>query len=1054
MLGPVEASSGAAVAPLPGAHMRALVAALALAAGAPCSVEALSDDLWGDEPPQNARAALQTLVSRVRAAAGSALVRSVPGGYALGVTADEIDLGRARSLRDAASALAAGDPARLTLADEALALWRGQPGADLGSAPVAGELAAAAIAVREALTLQRARALLALGRAAEAADALAAIVESRPYDEPAALELMRALDAAGRAQDALAVFAALRRRLRDDLGASPSQAAVDANAQLLQSGATRASVRIRSGLRAEPNQLIGREGDVAAVRGLLSASRLVSVLGPGGLGKTRLAQAVAAAAAAPAVVFVPLASVRDGEDVEAAVAAALGITEAATPRRLADAPTLPDLRARMLAALSEQTTLLVLDNCEQVVDAVAVWTADALAAVQTLRVLATSRAPLSIAAEAVYPLAPLSSRTGDGAGEEPPAVRLFLERARVARPAAHLPEEVVARLCDRLDGLPLAIELAAARVRTMTPAQIEERLRDRFALLTTGDRAAPDRHRTLEAVIAWSWELLDPEARGALARLSVLPGGFTAEVAEGVLGTPVDDVLDRLVAQSLLVVADDPVTGGVRLRMLETVREFALLRLDEDGCTDQAWDAAFTWVRSLAEAHLVDALTPEVSRRLHAEQDNLVLLLRRADQSGRDADVVRCYALLAQAWIAHGLFTELIAFVPTAVAAALRLRDDDAPADALVLAFTFAVAGAAYAQERLSPRVPPRLRRLSADPRTTPLFRAMARLAGAADTPERIDAVIDELGASSDPAEALIGAQMRSQFAENDGDLDTALAASGRAWELARTHDLPWFAATSAANVAGLSSQTGRAADALAWLERAEPVQRAFAADGWTRQQVWVRGAAFVSLGRIDESRDLFTELIRVGDATADGRELSAIGWFGLAEAERTAGDPATAAVLYRRGLDSFTTTVLRASPWYLMALSGFVAASALDGSLSLDTLNAWAQRLRTRALANVRAHPDRVDKPVLGTVLTGMSAWVLTRPATRAQGLELLALAEVLGARQDLPSLHLADHRTHATRIAGAHSVQQARGAASDLAAELRAPRALELLTDQALRM
>src|SRR5690606_31522218 len=211
----------------------------------------------------------------------------------------------------------------------------------------------------------------------------------------------------------------------------------------------------------------------------------------------------------------------------------------------------PDLRSRVVALLSERPTLLVLDNCEQIITGAADWITDMLAAVPTLRILTTSRAPIAVAGEAVHPVTALSTVTGPGA-EHGPAVQLFLDRARAVRPDAVLNEPAVIRLCERLDGLPLAIELAAARVRTMSAEQIEERLDDRFALLRGGDRSAPDRHRTLEAVIEWSWELLDPEARGALTTLSLLPAGFSAATAVAVLGTAqVDDLLDRLVEQSL-----------------------------------------------------------------------------------------------------------------------------------------------------------------------------------------------------------------------------------------------------------------------------------------------------------------------------------------------------------------------------------------------------------------------------------------------------------------------------------------------------------------------
>jgi predicted ATPase len=333
----------------------------------------------------------------------------------------------------------------------------------------------------------------------------------------------------------------------------------------------------------------------------------------------------------------------------------------------------------------------VLDNCEQVIDAVARWAADALGAVSSLRVLTTSRTPLTIAAEAVYPLAALSSEADDP-DSVGPAAQLFLDRARAVRPDAVLPIEVVVRLCDRLDGLPLAIELAAARVRSMTPEQIEARLRDRFALLTTGDRAAPERHRTLEAVIEWSWDLVDGEARGALATLSLLPAGFTAPTAAAVLGIPfAEDLLDRLVSQSLLIVADDPETGALRFRMLETVREFGQSRLVPDDVEREAWSAVLRWAREYATERVDHVLEPAVYRELHSEHDNLLSVLRYAIDHERAADAVAIAAVLGQAWIVRGSFSELLTLAP----AVLRLETiaalDDVSPDARVVTLILGV---------------------------------------------------------------------------------------------------------------------------------------------------------------------------------------------------------------------------------------------------------------------------------------------------------------------------------------------------------------------------
>ncbi|WP_444980034.1 BTAD domain-containing putative transcriptional regulator [Nocardia amamiensis] len=326
------------------------------------------------------------------------------------------------------------------------------------------------------------------------------------------------------------------------------------------------------GLRAAPNALLGRTADLAALAGLLRDSRVVTVLGPGGAGKTRVANEVGArVAGSRPVILVELASVRADDadarvEIEAAIAATLGLSDVTFDTAALRSRPAIGARRRLHDAVSARSMLLILDNCEHLIDAVAVVVADLIGIANRLTVLTTSRSPLSITAETVYPLPPL---TIDPAGS--PATELFAARARAVRPTVRLDPDIVAQLCHTLDGLPLAIELAAARVRVMSVEEINDRLADRFALLRHGDRSSPERHRTLHAVIDWSWNLLDTEQQVALRRLCRFPAGFTLSAAVAVAGgTDLDDVaaaVDGLVNQSLLTVLDDEVLG-IRYRML------------------------------------------------------------------------------------------------------------------------------------------------------------------------------------------------------------------------------------------------------------------------------------------------------------------------------------------------------------------------------------------------------------------------------------------------------------------------------------------------------
>ncbi|WP_340697494.1 ATP-binding protein, partial [Cellulosimicrobium funkei] len=648
----------------------------------------------------------------------------------------------------------------------ALASWTDEePGTGVPG-PVAQALRTEAARLRAGLTAALRSAAAAAGDHVTVTALASAALDEDATDEDAGRDLMTSLAASGREGEALAAYARLRHALVRELGTDPAPDLQQLAADLLgrSSSAPDAPPDARSdaspdavpgprasrggpgdgggprpggeppvepvgrttsvrGLRAAPDALVGRDEDVDAVRDALARARLVTVLGPGGLGKTRLAQEVARRTAATGsvdlVVVVELAGVRSDADVVVALADGLGISPPARTGRLADRLAAPELREQVLDRVRGRAALLVLDNCEHVLDGSARWAADLLGAAPGLVVLTTSRSPLRLAAELVYPLEPLGAAGGDG-----PAVRLFVERAHAVRPGASLPPAVVARLCDRLDGLPLAIELAAARVRTLSVEEVERHLDERFALLRSGDRTAPDRHRTLEAVIEWSWNLLGPAEQDLLCRVAVFPDGFSAEAAQAVSDAgsrapsrapawAVLDALDGLVAQSLLRVTEDD--GVVRYRMLETVREFGALRLEATGTTGPAREAVQRWAARLA-TRCADALVggdqAAAATDLRREQENLVFALREAVQDERPDVVVRVFTALTGSWLLLGVEDQATGLVEVVLDSVVGwdVPPGDVQPAALALA---AVAGAsAFARPELTARALGRLRRL------------------------------------------------------------------------------------------------------------------------------------------------------------------------------------------------------------------------------------------------------------------------------------------------------------------------------------------------------
>ncbi|MGW2249902.1 BTAD domain-containing putative transcriptional regulator [Kitasatospora sp. NPDC001660] len=627
--------------PLGGARLRALLTALVLREGRPVPADVLADEVWDAGPPQDASAALQTLVGRLRRTVGRDEIGSGPAGYWL--TGPATDLAEFRRLSaEGRRALDSGDHA---LAAErlraALALWRGPALADLPDRGPAARLEAQ----RDEARRHRITAELGLGRAADLVAELTEHCDRRPLDEPWQYLLLRALHESGRTAEALRHYERTRRVLADELGVDPGRRLQDFYAELLapEEALTppRPPARAAGNLRGRLTSFVGRESDLAALRESLTASRLVTLTGPGGSGKTSLSVEAGRAELAvgrwPEGVWVAeLAPLESPEAVPAAVVSALGLREivlhaGGMVAEVIDKRVEDPLR-RLVEHCAHRRMLLVLDNCEHLIQAAADLAATLLVECPGLTVLATSREPLGVPGETVLPVEPLPA---------PVALRLLAERAAAARPGYDpgSEPEACAEICRRLDGLPLAIELAAARLRVMTARQIADRLDSRFGLLTAGSRTLLPRQQTLRAVVDWSWDLLGKRERAVLRRLSVFAGGWRLEDAEVICADGVEvareevaDLLLSLVDKSLLV-ADLGGEGLPRYRMLETIHEYAQERLAE------AAEGAGTEGRHLAHFREVVAaadLDIHGPRQLHwlavleGEQDNVRAALRRA----------------------------------------------------------------------------------------------------------------------------------------------------------------------------------------------------------------------------------------------------------------------------------------------------------------------------------------------------------------------------------------------------------------------------------------
>jgi predicted ATPase/DNA-binding SARP family transcriptional activator len=717
LLGPLQVRDGTGHAVhIGGRQLRVLLILLALQAGRVVPAGSLAGQIWPEEPPANPGNALQTLVSRLRAelrrASLDQVIESHPAGYRLAVRPDAVDALDFQVLAvRGRRALTEGDPREAAaVLRSALASWRGQPLADAVGYDFADAAAAQLTELRSSVLADRIEADLALGEGASLVGELRALLSADPLAERPRALLMRALYAAGRQAEALEVYQRARELLAARLGVDPSTQLEQVYLRILRgeegppAGATAAggpsdqtldaerSVVPASGTTPPPvassplTSFVGRDTEVSQVLKNLGSTRLVTLTGPGGVGKTRLAAEVSGRLVGGAW-FVELAPVTESAEVAYAVLDTLGIRERVISRRAGDPGAGP--LDRLAEALADRDDVVILDNCEHVIEAAAALAGRVLAACPRVRIVATSRQPLRIDGETLCPVPPLSvpppswSEGAEGS-EAYASVRLLRDRAVAVRPDFELhPDNMaaVARICRTLDGMPLAIELAAVWLRALTPGQLAERLNDRFTLLTGGSRTALPRHRTLRAVVDWSWDLLEPAEQVLARRLAVFPAGATLAMAEKICADdsmapgqramaeqvcadevlPAAHVLPALsgLVDKSIIAAGQNTDGdlGSRYRMLETVRAYGLERLVEAGEDDRIRDAFAAHYLNLAETADPWLRGPEQSRwlrELAAEQDNLYAALRWAI-TRRDADTaLRFIRALGWYWVLRG----------------------------------------------------------------------------------------------------------------------------------------------------------------------------------------------------------------------------------------------------------------------------------------------------------------------------------------------------------------------------------------------------------------
>jgi predicted ATPase/DNA-binding SARP family transcriptional activator len=682
LLGPVELRRDGERIALPGGKTTELLIRLALEAGRTIRSERLIDDLWGDEGVGTAKNTLQSKVSQLRKALGDPdLVKGGASGYSLALdpsTVDAIEVCRLAELTS--TLLAAGESGEaFRSSSAALEMFRGETLVDAGEAEWIRPHRARLVEVHEQLIEDAMSARLEMGAAAELIGELEALVQLHPLRERIRGQLMLALYRAGRQADALRAYQAARTVLGDELGLEPGrelqrlEGAILAQDPALDPPDHGVHAGGRAGnLPAAVSSFIGRTRELGELANLVAARRLTTLVGPGGAGKTRLALEVGEHVRsdfADGVWFIEFAPLKSGSDVAAAVATAVGLDDS----------------DRLRTYVAQRRMLLLFDNCEHVLDDAAVVAANLLGAGPGITIVATSRERLGAAGETLYPVQSLEA-------EE--AAELFVERARAGGLPTDAFEQLdaIARICEQLDRMPLALELAAARTRSLSLDEIVERVDDRFALLTGGDRTAAVRHQTLRGVVDWSYELLFSAEQRVLRYVSIFAGGFDLQAAEAVCAsdeTPMSDIVDllgNLIDKSLVTVSHR--NGQIRYAMLQTLADYGRQRLTDAGEDVNARDRHLRWMVELAtaaESGLRSSAQLKWVERTRHERDNIRAALEWAVELGRAADAIGIVAGFGYAWYISGAIKEGLASISQALAV-----DGEVPGDGLATAHAWA----------------------------------------------------------------------------------------------------------------------------------------------------------------------------------------------------------------------------------------------------------------------------------------------------------------------------------------------------------------------------
>jgi predicted ATPase/DNA-binding SARP family transcriptional activator len=1031
-----------------GRRLRTLLIRLAVDAGRPVSAERLIDDLWAETPPVDGANALQALVSRLRGVGGRDVIESGPGGYRLAVDPDHVDTGEfERLVASGRTALAAGATQQAeALLRQALRLWRGPALVEVADA----EFATAAIArleeLRLAATEDRIDADFALGRAARLVPELEELVAGHPLRERFRAQLMRALYAAGRQADALEVYQETRRALGDGLGidpgpelaamhlailrrapeldataappsnpaaapAAPALAGSEKPEELRGPGAGR-----RTNLPAQITSFVGREEEIERLGELLGRSRLVTLTGPGGAGKTRLACEAAArliSAVPDGVWFVPLAPVRDARDVPQAVLSALGVPD---PVRVAEAREITRPLDRLVDVLENRRLTLVLDNCEHLVDAVAGLTDRVLAAARDVQVLTTSREPLGITGERLCPVPSLPLPPEDTAAGESlryASVRLLADRAAAVRPGFTVDADnvrAVVRVCRALDGIPLAIELAAARLRALTLAQVAERLDDRFRLLTTGSRTALPRHQTLRAIVDWSWDLLDDAERVVLRRLSVFRGGATPDAAEQVCGLGEDsreviDLVAALVDKSLVVATGN---ADVRYRLLETVRAYAKERLAEAGEEDRVRSAHAAYFLDLAERAEPLLRGHDQLRwadRLTAERDNCIAGLRWAIDVRDVPTAVRFIGALAWFWIMRDYEAEAGEWAVTVRAIAGDGPPPGAEDAYVICGFTAAVVSAMGGDEGPRPEtllgaVQLAVSHLS-ETTTHPVLAILRPLAALLSgdmkgTRTHLLATADH----PDPWTRAATHTFTGQLSASQGDIEGAEADVAKGYAGFREIGDRWGM---------VLSLNGLVECALARGDAARAIQACQEAYGYVTEGVGPdRGAGLlIQLGRsravagdVEGARADLERGVQMAERVGEHAE-TAYGYLWLSELARRDGDLGRARCLLEHTLTIIEPRAYRSD----MSHAAVIVFGRLGCLFEQEGDLAAAAEWHAKAIRSVADSAPLPVTPVLATVVEGVAALAAAR-SEYVRAAELLGTAHTLRGFRDTWSL------------------------------------------------